>query len=85
MERFCYYMGTSIVQTGGEGIGKSFLTDTFGELISGKKRHRVNEYYLRAAKPEDVTGRWNDHLRHGILLHLEETFFAGDLRGARVI
>jgi hypothetical protein len=78
-------MGTSIVQRGGEGIGKSFFVETLGELISGKKGHRVNNYYFKASNPKHVTGKWNDHLVHCILLLLEETFYAGDIRGAHII
>jgi hypothetical protein len=78
--------GTSVVMRGGEGIGKSFYFETLGELISGNKYNMPkNDYYFKTSNPEHVTGKFNDHLAHVILLLLEEAFWAGDQRGAHVL
>ena len=77
--------GTSVVLRGIEGIGKSFFAETIGQLISGRKDDKRNVYYFKTSNPEHVMNHFNDHLANIILLHLEETFWAGDKKGAHLI
>jgi hypothetical protein len=77
--------GTSVVLRGIEGIGKSFFAETIGKLISGRKNNKRNNYYFKTSNPEHVMNHFNDHLANIILLHLEETFWAGDKKGAHLI
>jgi hypothetical protein len=77
--------GTSVVLRGIEGIGKSFFAETIGQLISGRKNNKRNIYYFKTSNPEHVMNHFNDHIANIILLHLEETFWAGDKKGAHLI
>jgi hypothetical protein len=74
--------GTSVVLRGIEGIGKSFFAETIGKLISGRKNNKRNNYYFKTSNPEHVMNHFNDHLANILLLHMEETFWAGDKKGA---
>jgi len=74
--------GTSVVLRGIEGIGKSFFAETIGKLISGRKNNKRNNYYFKTSNPEHVMNSFNDHLANILLLHMEETFWAGDKKGA---
>jgi Family of unknown function (DUF5906) len=76
---------TSVVLRGVEGIGKSFFAETIGKLISGRKNNKRNHYYFKTSNPEHVMNHFNDHLANILLLHLEETFWAGDKKGAHLI
>jgi hypothetical protein len=77
--------GTCVVLRGIEGIGKSFFAETIGQLIGGRKNNKTNHYYFKTSNPEHVMNHFNDHLANIILLHLEETFWAGDKKGAHLI
>lgn len=77
--------GTCVVLRGLEGIGKSFFAETIGQLISGRKNNKKNNYYFKTSNPEHIMNHFNDHIANVILLHLEETFYAGDKKGAHLI
>ena len=77
--------GTSVILRGIEGIGKSFFAETIGQLISGHKNNKINHCYFKTSNPEHVMNHFNDHLANILLLHLEETFWAGDKKGAHLI
>ena len=77
--------GTSVILRGIEGIGKSFFAETIGQLLSGHKNNKINHLYFKTSNPEHVMNHFNDHLANIILLHLEETFWAGDKKGAHLI
>jgi hypothetical protein len=66
-------LGTALILRGKEGCGKSFVGKTVGSLLG--------PHYLPVSKPELITGRFNGHLGHCLLLQAEEAFWAGD-RGA---
>src|SRR5262249_9763877 len=54
--------------------GKSIVGKTIGSLLG--------HHYLPVSKPELVTGRFNGHLAHCLLLQAEEAFWAGDRAAA---
>ena len=67
-------LGTALVLRGKEGCGKSIVGKTIGSLLG--------HHYLPVSKPELVTGRFNGHLAHCLLLQAEEAFWAGDRAAA---
>lgn len=62
--------GTAVVLRGEKGAGKDTVGRYFGMLCP---RNRVS-----ITQPEHLTGRFNGHLANGLLLHMEEGFWAGD-------
>jgi hypothetical protein len=61
---------SAIVMRGEEGVGKGIVASAIG--------HIMKPHYLPAAKKEQVSGRFNEHLRYTIFLFADEAFFAGD-------
>jgi hypothetical protein len=61
--------GTAIGLQGGQGAGKSIVGQVLKKLLG--PCHAV------ADKPEHVTGHFNAHLAHNVLLQAEEAFWAG--------
>lgn len=70
--------GTAVVLRGKKGAGKDTFGDYLGALLG--RRHHV-----KIAQPDHLTGRFNAHLENGLLLHLEEGFWAGDKAGGGVL
>lgn len=70
--------GTAVVLRGTKGAGKDTFGDYLGALIG--RRHHV-----KIAQPDHLTGRFNAHLENGLLLHLEEGFWAGDKASGGVL
>ncbi|MDO5758361.1 MAG: DUF5906 domain-containing protein [Rhodobacterales bacterium] len=70
--------GTAVVLRGTKGAGKDTFGDYLGALLG--RRHHV-----KIAQPDHLTGRFNAHLENGLLLHLEEGFWAGDKAGGGVL
>lgn len=62
-------LGTALALRGKQGTGKSIIGDTFGRLLG---RH-----WVKVDDPHYVTGRFNSHLEHCLLLQAEEAFWAG--------
>jgi hypothetical protein len=60
----------ALVLRGGRGAGKGTLGDALF--------HLTEPYSLHLTKPEQLTGRFNDHLRNKIFLFADEAVFAGD-------
>jgi hypothetical protein len=63
-------LGISIALRGSEGTGKSIVGKAL-KLLFGKHHVEVNN-------PKHVTGTFNSHLRHCLLLQAEEAFWAGN-------
>ena len=63
-------MGTSVVIRGKQGTGKTKVGEVFGSLLGG--------HYALVSDPRYVTGRFNSHLVSCLLLHCDESFWAGD-------
>jgi len=60
----------AFAMNGPRGCGKGFFAQTLGKLFGGSFYH--------ANRPEDLLGRFNDHLRFKPLVFLDEMFWAGD-------
>ena len=60
----------AIVFRGQKGTGKGTLGNALGALLGG--------HYLYLSKSEQLTGRFNAHLRDSIFIFADEAFFAGD-------
>lgn len=63
-------MGTSLVLRGKQGTGKTKVGQVIGSLLG--------EHYALVSDPRYVTGRFNSHLVSCLLLHCDESFWAGD-------
>jgi hypothetical protein len=62
--------GTSLVLRGEPGVGKTIV----GEVM----RLLLRRHYVRIARSEQIVGRFNGRLKHALLLHADEGFWAGD-------
>lgn len=63
-------VGTALVLRGKQGTGKTKVGEVFGSLLG--------EHYTLVSDPRFVTGRFNSHLVSNLLLHCDESFWAGD-------
>jgi Family of unknown function (DUF5906) len=63
-------IGTSLVLRGKQGTGKTKVGEVIGSLLG--------EHYALVSDPRFVTGRFNSHLVSNLLLHCDESFWAGD-------
>lgn len=62
--------GRALVLRGGQGVGKSIVGEVLGSLFGA--------HYLPVSDARYVTGRFNAHLEHCVLLQLEEATWGGD-------
>jgi len=62
--------GTSLVLRGPQGVGKTKIGEVIGSLLV--------PHYSLVSDPRYVTGRFNSHLISCLLLHCDESFWAGD-------
>jgi Family of unknown function (DUF5906) len=63
-------IGTSLVLRGKQGTGKTKIGEVIGSLLV--------DHYALVSDPRYVTGRFNSHLVSCLLLHCDESFWAGD-------
>jgi hypothetical protein len=63
-------LGTSVVLIGEEGTGKTKVGQVLGSLFP--------EHYLMVAHSSHLTGTFNAHMAKCLLLHADESFWAGD-------
>lgn len=61
--------GTCPVLCGGQGTGKTTVGDVFGRLI--------RPHYIPLTKPEQLVGKFNQHLKGKLFICADEAFFAG--------
>lgn len=61
--------GTALVLRGGQGVGKSFFAETFGQLYG---RH-----FLELNNPRHLTGNFNRHLMDKAVVFADEGSFGG--------
>lgn len=64
--------GTSLTFKGRQGTGKTVIGQAMGQLI--------RDNYVLVDRPEQVTGNFNRHMGHALLLQADEGFFGGDPR-----
>jgi phage/plasmid-associated DNA primase len=62
--------GTSIVLRGRQGTGKGIFVSNFGKLFGSHFLHITNQ--------NQVTGRFNAHLKDALVVYVDEGFWAGD-------
>jgi len=62
--------GTSLVVRGKQGTGKTIVGKVIGSILG--------QHYTIVADPRYITGRFNSHLVSCLLLHADESFWAGD-------
>jgi hypothetical protein len=69
-------MGSSVVIRGLEGCGKSLLGRTLKALLS--------KHYMSVSQQRHLVGNFNSHLQGKLVIHADESFWAGDkqARGA---
>jgi len=71
--------GVAIVMRGLRGVGKgTFANDIVRPLVG-------NRSFIGVEKPEHLTGRFNQHLAHAVVVFADEAFFAGDIRSQKAI
>jgi hypothetical protein len=62
--------GTSLVVRGKQGTGKTKVGEVIGAILG--------QHYTLVADPRYITGRFNSHMVDCLLLHADESFWAGD-------
>ena len=62
--------GVCIVLRGERGVGKGTFVNIFGSLFGS--------HYIQVTHSQQVTGRFNAHLKDSILVFVDEGFWAGD-------
>jgi|GEM_PF-899115 len=69
--------GTAIALPGKQGTGKGSLVLPFGRIFGG--------HFLHVDSPDRMTGRFNMHLAHAVVVFADEAFFAGDHRTTGIL
>jgi len=69
--------GTSIVLRGKQGVGKSRFVTIFGRIFGSHFLHITNQNQL--------TGKFNNHLKDAILVFCDEGIWAGDKKAEGVL
>ncbi|GGE19935.1 hypothetical protein GCM10011390_43990 [Aureimonas endophytica] len=62
--------GVAVVLRGGRGVGKSIVGQYVGAMCP--------MHHVTVAQPKHLLGSFNDHLKHALLIQVEEAFWAGD-------
>ena len=69
--------GVAIVMRGRQGVGKGEFARAFGSLFGN--------HFLQVAQANQVTGRFNLHMKDCLVLFVDEGFWAGDKQAEGVI
>jgi hypothetical protein len=62
--------GTALVVRSKQGTGKTKVGEVMGSILG--------QHYTKVADPRYITGRFNSHMVDCLLLHADESFWAGD-------
>lgn len=62
--------GTSVVMRGGMGVGKGIVANMLGRLFG--------QHFVPVRSPRYLTGNFNAHLKHALIVFADEAFWAGD-------
>jgi hypothetical protein len=63
---------TALVLCGGQGVGKNTFVETLGVLFG--------KHYIQLSSLEELTSRFNAHLKYGVLIFANEALWGGDKR-----
>ncbi len=69
--------GVSVVLRGRQGTGKGIFCSQFGALFG---RH-----FIQISQAAHLTGNFNSHLKDKLVVHADETFWAGDKKAEGVL
>ncbi len=69
--------GTAIVLKGIQGCGKSCVINSMGKILG--------DHYLQITQQEQLTGRFNVHLKDAILVYCDEIIWGGDKRAEGIL
>jgi hypothetical protein len=69
--------GTSIALRGKQGTGKGVFVKHFGQLFG--------PHFVPVNSPSHITGNFNAHLMHTLILFADEAFWAGDKKAEGVL
>lgn len=69
--------GTGLVMRGLQGTGKGIFVDHFGKLFG--------HHYITVYRLDQITGRFNGHLKNVLLIHANEAIWGGDKVGEGVL
>jgi hypothetical protein len=70
-------VGTMVVLRGDQGCGKGIVATYLSRIFK--------DYYMAVTQRRHITGQFNAHLAHTLLLFADEAFFAGDHETANVL
>jgi hypothetical protein len=69
--------GNALVIKGGQGTGKGLFATTFGKLFG--------DHFLHITNPEQITGRFNHHLKDALVVFGDEVTWGGNVKDAGVL
>ena len=69
--------GTGVVMRGLQGTGKGIFVEHFGKLFG--------HHYITVYRLDQITGRFNGHLKNVLLIHANEAIWGGDKVGEGVL
>jgi hypothetical protein len=70
-------IGSALVWRGGQGVGKSIITDFLSKIWG--------EHSVKITADSQLTGRFNSVIANKCFVSVEEAFFSGDRKGANAL
>lgn len=69
--------GVALVLRGKQGVGKGCLAEYFGKILGN--------HFLHVTQANQITGKFNNHLKDALLVFADEAFWAGDKNSEGVL
>jgi hypothetical protein len=69
--------GTAVALRGDQGTGKGVFANTFGSLFG--------PHFIPVSGQHRLTGKFNNHLKTGLLVFVDEGFWAGDRKDTGIL
>lgn len=69
--------GVALVLRGKQGVGKGCLAEYFGKILGN--------HFLHVTQSNQITGKFNNHLKDALLVFADEAFWAGDKNSEGVL
>lgn len=63
-------VGTALLLTGLQGIGKNFFVETLGYLLG--------QHFIQLSSLKELVGNFNSHLQNAVLIHANEAIWGGN-------